>query len=81
MRFEAGDEKGSMTARGLTFDAILNAPVLDFIVNHSRPEQRILIVQLADRAVAVPCKPLPDGAWLLVTAYPSRKFTKRYLHP
>ncbi len=79
MEFVAGDEKQSMKDRGITFDAVLSAPILDIIPNPSRPGQILLIVNLEDYAVVTPCKPLPDGKWLLTTAYPSRKHTKRYL--
>ena len=70
-----------MTSRGLSFDRILAAPVLDFIPNPLHPKQMILVVEIDDYAVAVPCKPLGTDEWLMVTAFHSRKLTKRYLRP
>jgi hypothetical protein len=79
MEFEAGDEKSSMGARGLTFDMILAAPLLAVIPNPKHHEQIILIVNIEGYAIAAPCKPLGEGRWLIVTAYQSRKYTKHYL--
>jgi hypothetical protein len=79
MIFEAGDEKESMLARGLTFDKLLAAPVLDFIPNQGHPEQMILIVAIDNYAVAIPCKSLGRDRWLMVTAFHSRKLTQYYL--
>ncbi|MCH7227324.1 hypothetical protein MLD59_14360 [Verrucomicrobiaceae bacterium E54] len=79
MRFEAGDDKESMVVRGLSFDAILKAPVLDFVPNPKHEDQMILVVEIDRYAVAVPCKPLGEDHWLMVTAYPSRKLTNRYI--
>lgn len=79
-RFTAGAEKQSMTERGLTFDMILAAPVIDFIDNPTRDDQKLLIVEIDGYAVAAPCKPLAgDDEWLIVTAWFSRKFTQHYL--
>jgi hypothetical protein len=75
MEFEVGDEKSSMTARGLTFDAILSAPILAIDPNLNRPGQIFLIVEIDGYAIAAPCKPLGEDRW----AYPSRKHTRQYL--
>lgn len=79
MEFVLGDQKESMIARGLSFQKILEAPFLDFIENPAHQGQKILVVQIGEYAVAVPCKSLGQDRWLLVTAYKSRKLTKRYL--
>ena len=79
MEFVAGDEKQSMKDRGLTFEAVLAAPILGFIPNPGHCGQMILVVNLDNYATAAPCKPLENGKWLLITAYPSRKYTKKYL--
>lgn len=81
VKFEAGDEKESMIARGLDFDAILAAPVLDWIPNPCHEEQMILVVAIDGYAVAVPCKPFGDDTWLMVTAWYSRKLTRKYFKP
>jgi hypothetical protein len=79
MEFEAGDEKASMTARGLSFEAIFAAPILAIEPNLNRPGQIFLIVQIGSYAITAPCKPLGKDRWLIVTAYPSRKHTNKYL--
>lgn len=81
MEFIPGDPKKSMGERGLTFDMIRKAPFLDFIDNQSAQHagQRILVVEIDGYAVAVPCKKVADGEWMMVTAFRSRKLTKRYL--
>ncbi len=79
MEFETGDEKSSMIARGLTFEAILTAPILAIDPNPAHPDQILLIVEIEGYAVVAPCKPLGSNRWLIVTAYYSRKYTKRYL--
>ncbi len=82
MKFIPGDEaKGSMKARGLTFEMILTAiaegRILAFEPHPQRPGQMLLIVEIAGYAVAAPCE-LRDDAWRIITAYPSRKH-KRHL--
>lgn len=83
VKFIPGDEnKDSMTARGLDFEMILHAigagKVLAFESHPSRPDQKLLIVEIAGYAVAAPCERRGD-AWRIITAYPSRKHHKRYL--
>lgn len=79
VKFLPGDEaKKSLEDRGLTFDMILNAPVLDVIPNPARASQILLIVNIAGYAHAAPCE-LRGDAWRIITAYPSRKYHKRYL--
>jgi len=77
--FEAGDEKQSMIDRGLTFDRVLDSEPLAFIPNPAHEDQMILVVEIDGYAVAVPCKPLGDDRWLMVTAFRSRKYKKIYL--
>ncbi len=81
MKFYAGDDKQSMIDRGLTFQMVMDAPVIDFVDNPdpARPEQKILIVEIDGYAVAAPCKPLENDEWLIVTAFRSTKYTKKYL--
>ena len=42
------------------------------------PQQRILIVNMGDYAYEIPCVPDNDHIFL-ITAFPSRKATQRYL--
>ena len=79
MRFHAGDDKASMAERGLTFQMVMDAEVLDFVDHPTRPGQKILIVEIDGYAVAAPCKDLGGGDWLIVTAFRNRKYTKHYL--
>ncbi len=79
MKFIPGDEnKDSMTARGLTFEQVANAPVLAVLPNPGHPGQILLVVEISGYAVAAPCERRGD-AWRIITAYPSRKHHKRYL--
>ncbi len=81
MKFVPGDDsKESMSRRGLTFEDVTSAPVLDVIPNPNYPEQILLIVEIDDYAVVAPCERRGD-AWRIITAFPSRKFTKSYLKP
>ena len=79
MKLIAGDEKESMTKRGLSFDMILAAPMLDFIDSATRKDQKYLVVRIGDYAVVVPCKSLKNNEWLMITAWYDRKFTKEYI--
>ena len=79
MRLIAGDEKKSMLERGLNFSMILEAPIIDFRENPAYDGQMLLIVKLEEQAVVVPCKPIGGNQWVMVTAFPSRKETKRYI--
>jgi|GEM_PF-2481193 len=79
VEFIPGDgAKQSLEERGLTFEMILTAPVLDMIPNPARPGQMLLLVEIEGYAHAAPCE-RRDGAWRIITAYPSRKYHKRYL--
>jgi len=79
MKLIAGDEKESMTRRGLNFELILKAEKLDFIDSATRADQKYLVVRVEDYAVVVPCKSLGNDEWLMVTAWYDRKFTKEYI--
>lgn len=68
MEFVAGDDKESMRRRGLSYDAVLAAPILAVEENPSRPGQLLLVVEIDGYAVAAPCKPLGTDRWLIATA-------------
>jgi len=68
--------------RGLSFEMITRAiedgKILDIIDHPTRPNQRIYIVKIKKYAVLVPFVRVDDHIFLK-TAYPSRKYTKKYL--
>ena len=79
VRFILGDEgKESMKTRGLTFEQVATAPVLDTLPNPGHPDQILLIIEIAGYVHVAPCERRGD-AWRIITAYPSRKYQKRYL--
>jgi hypothetical protein len=57
---------------------MMAAPILDFLPNPAHIGQMLLIVEINGYAHAAPCE-LRGGAWRIITAYPSRKYQKRYL--
>ena len=78
MEFVAGDDKESMRRRGLSYDAVLAAPILAVEENPSRPGQLLLVVEIDGYAVAA-LRALGTDRWLIATAYFSRKHTRKYL--
>lgn len=82
-RFTWDDDKNKtlLAERGITFEEIvvaLETSLIDHGPNPGHPRQDLFIVEIDGYAWAVPADPLEDG-WFLRTAYPSRKFTKRFL--
>ena len=64
--------------RGVSFEEIIQARVVDVIHHPSRENQHLIIFERRGYCWAVPCVEKDDG-WFLKTLYPSRKFTKIYL--
>jgi len=71
--------------RGISFEDIIfciqNDEVLDVIPHHNPkkyPDQNIMIVEMDQYAYLVPFKH-EDEHIILITAFPSRKFTKKYI--
>ena len=68
--------------RNISFDEIaeiiLRDEYLDILENPKRNDQMIFIVQLKEYVYAVPFLIDEDENIILKTAYPSRKFNKKY---
>ncbi len=68
--------------RGISFEMISKAiddgGLLDIIDHPARFNQQLLVVRIRDYAVLVPFVESEDFVFFK-TAYPSRKFTKKYL--
>jgi hypothetical protein len=68
--------------RGVSFreiaDLILHGDYLDILEHPGRPNQYIFILRLLDYVWVVPFIIDDDETILLKTAFPSRKFNKRY---
>ncbi len=81
MRALAWDPKKSQwlkEVRGVSFDEIIHDKLMDIIQHPTRSNQQILIYLRDGYCWAVPCI-IRDGSFLLKTAYPSRKMTRKYL--
>jgi len=78
------DEKNNklIAERGISFDEIteiiLKEEYLDILENLQRENQMIFIVRIKDYAYVVPFIIDEDENIFLKTAYPSRKFNKKY---
>jgi len=68
--------------RGLSFQEIANAIVEGSLIatleNPSRPEQEIFVIWIQDYTWVVPFVIEEDESLFLKTAFPSRKFHRRY---
>ncbi len=78
------DEKNQklLRERNISFDEIsgiiLREEYLDILENPNRKDQKIFIVRYKDYIYVVPFKIDDDDNIILKTAYPSRKFNKKY---
>ena len=59
-------------------EIILDKKYLDILENPARPEQQIFIIQMQEYIYVVPFIIDEDDNIFLKTAYPSRKFQKKY---
>ncbi|MDT8447386.1 MAG: toxin [bacterium] len=68
--------------RGITFEVIEQVIAtdgfLELLDHPTREHQKMLLVQINNYVYAVPCLLEPDGSLFLKTAFPSRKYKKRY---
>ena len=83
MRFVPGDgSKQSLKARGLNFEMIIEAIATNGIVSayhrSKYPSQVVLIVNINGYMHCVPCERRGEEM-RLITAWPSRKYQKKYL--
>jgi len=83
MNFIYDDRKNLilLRERKISFETIIDAvkkDVLDIFENPNHPNQKLIIVDIDNYAWVVPCKILKNKI-SLITAYPSRKYTKKYL--
>lgn len=81
-RWDAEKNEKLISDRGISFEMIAKAiedgMILDIIDHPTRPNQQIYIVKINKYAVSVPFIRADDHIFLK-TAYPSRKYTKKYL--
>ncbi len=81
-RWDVEKNEKLISDRGLSFEMIARAiedgKILDIIDHPTRPDQQIYIVKIKNYAVLVPFVGADDHIFLK-TAYPSRKYTKKYL--
>lgn len=71
-----------MRERGISFqeiaDSILRGEYIDILENPGRPNQDIFLLRIQGYTWVVPFIIYDDESIYLKTAYPSRKFHKRY---
>ena len=81
-RWDVEKNEKLISDRGLSFEMITRAiedgKLLDIIDHPTRPNQQIYIVKIKICAVLVPFVKEDDYVFLK-TAYPSRKYTEKYL--
>ena len=63
--------------RGVSFDEITKAKLLDIVANPAHPEQHFMLFEHKDYVWVVPCIRDAEGLFLK-TLYRSRKYNKRY---
>ncbi len=64
--------------RGVSFKEIIKGKIIDEILNPTRENQRIFIIEYKQYVWAIPFVIQEDGSIFLKTIYPSRKLTRRY---
>ena len=63
--------------RGVSFDEITKAKLLDIVAHPTRPEQQFLLFEHKNYVWVVPCIRDEQGLFLK-TLYQSRKYTKQH---
>ena len=63
--------------RGVSFEEIISAKLIDIQDSHSRRGQKLLLYEYKNYIWLVPCVQNGDAVFLK-TLYPSRKYTKIY---
>jgi hypothetical protein len=63
--------------RGLSFEEITQGRLIKVRQNPNRPEQQILLYEIEGYIWVVPFVE-EEEAWQLKTAYPNRKYTRKY---
>lgn len=81
-KWDYGKNEKLIKERGISFEMISKAieegGLLDIIDHPARPNQQLLVVRIRDYAVLVPFVESNEFVFFK-TAYPSRKYTKKYL--
>jgi len=82
IKWDENKDRFLRTVRGVSFqditEEIFSGRYLDILENPSRPGQDIFIVRMHDDVWVVPFVLRDDDTIFLKTAYPSRKFRRRY---
>ena len=82
VRWNPDKDRFLRTTRGVSFqeiaDAIISGDYLDILENPGRPGQEVFVLRISGYTWAVPFVIEEDETIFLKTAYPSRKFHKRY---
>ena len=82
VRWSSEKDRVLRSTRGVSFqqiaDAIISGEYLDILENPNRPGQDIFVLRIQEYTWVVPFVIDNDDTIFLKTAYPSRKFQKRY---
>jgi uncharacterized DUF497 family protein len=82
VKWDEDKNKWLMRERGISFqgiaDIILRGEYIDILENPSRPNQDIFIIRIHGYTWVVPFVIDENEILYLITAFPSRKFHKRY---
>lgn len=84
LRWDADKNQKLLAERGISFEVIeqvlATAGYLEFFDHPTRANQKMLVVPVGDYVYAVPCVLEANGDLFLKTAFPSRKYKKRFEH-
>jgi len=61
--------------RGVSFEEIVQVPLLGITTNHSRPDQQLLVYLLDGYIWVIPCVEIENG-FFLKTMYRSRRYQR-----
>lgn len=82
IRWDIEKDRWLKKTRGISFqeiaDCILSGDYIDILENPSRARQELFVLRIKNYIWAVPFMVEEDESIFLKTAYPSRKFFKRY---
>ncbi len=78
IRWDLDKERELKRTRNITFEQLLNTPLIGVEKNRKRPHQRLMIFKYKGYAWIIPYVSGP-GYIFLKTAFPSRKYTQKYL--
>jgi len=77
IRWNPAKSEWLLAHRGLSFEALVQYPMLTTVEHHRRPHQQLMLFDREGYVWAAPCVE-EDTYFFLKTAYPSRKYTQMH---